>query len=194
MGGVPGLEDGVPIGERTSGLQSDREGRHAGESEGGATVHEYDRLMPTFVQELEASKTAVDLIARYLCDHSYQVVINPTFIRPDPSCRHEFADEGDLAVIFPVEVKHLNEDFTSLGSYNHGMVTVDTIHHFDAMKTKPLWYFLLSRDLKHMLVVDVPRTREEWDEYEKPDMYRGGLLRRWYRCPKNLVEFRKLED
>lgn len=149
-----------------------------------------DKIDPTFKDDLENSKVAVDAVARWLCNAGYPVVTQPTFVRPDTDSRHEFADGGDLGVIQRVEVKHRPTiSFTSKEDFPYDTVIVDVKHSWDNARPKPFAYVICNAELTHCLFIS-SRTSDKWTIVTRESR---GRPREHYECPIELVDVRRLK-
>lgn len=82
------------------------------------TAARYERDDPSFLEDLEKSKTAVWKAAQWLSSRGFHVTVRATIARPSADAMEEFADCGDLEIIKRVEVKQRrNLRFTSAEDY-----------------------------------------------------------------------------
>jgi hypothetical protein len=151
---------------------------------GGAD--DLDRIDPTFLADLRASRTAVEAVARWFSGKGYPVLMPPTFARPTAAARGDYRDQGDLAVMQRVEVKHRGFPFTGVADYPHPSVMVSRCAYFDAARPVPWLYVVVSADLGAAVLVDVAATRAAWTQARIHDR-RLGRPELVYLCPKARV-------
>lgn len=145
---------------------------------------------PTFLQDLERSKEAVERTAVWLRSFGYTVNVQPVRVRPDESQMAAYSDNGDLAVVHRVEVKRLSTAFTSAEDFPYPFVIVDTAHAWDKARPKPLTYFIWNTAMTSVIIID-SHTRPQWQEKELLDAGKKRM-RRFYLCPKALARFVKV--
>lgn len=145
-----------------------------------------------FLEDLRASYESVMVAARWLSGKKYPVVVQPTFERPEAKQASIYADNGDLAILQRVEVKHRRSvHFTSKEDFPYPTVIVDVCHSFDNANPKPFVYIILNAAMDGALIVDPSRTRHRWTKSEKHDRFKGRE-RSFYECPVELTWFEKM--
>jgi hypothetical protein len=137
-------------------------------------MYDYEKEDPTFKNDIELSKKAVDLGARFLSNNGFQVVIEPTFIRDNVKDAANFADSGDLKIMLPVEVKHRPTlKFNKKDGFLYRTIIIDACHIFDKHKIKPIYYLIYNHDYTSMIFINVKETHKEWVTVEKYDRYKN---------------------
>lgn len=151
-----------------------------------------DRDDPTFLADLRASQDVVVFVQRWLSRrHGLPVILYPTFERPDPSQIDEYSDNGDLGVVYRLEVKGKRFAFTGIDDFPYRDVFVDSCRAFDRARPKPYAYVIVSCDLAVGLWIDVPATRARWRRIE---YWQGGRTRYGYLCPRDLARVVRFAD
>lgn len=152
--------------------------------------HYLDIVDPTFTDDLRKSERAVAVAARWLEAHGHAVTIHPIEIRPDPSQRADFYDDGDLTVDGQrVEVKrrfHRFGDFHSAESFPDYWVIVDTKSGFDRADPKPVFYMIFNESMTGFLRVNCD-TQHYWRDYERLDQNKRPCV--FYECPRTATEY-----
>lgn len=77
----------------------------------------------------------------------------PMFVSPSIDERNDYADDGDLAIQMPIEVKHRNVDFSSLASYPYDTIYIDAKSAYDKKRPAPYAYFIVNSTMTHALVI-----------------------------------------
>jgi hypothetical protein len=153
---------------------------------------DYDRLDPTFERDLEESKLAVSVAAKWLSSKGYPVVVRPTFVRPDASKMSDFSDDGDIEIIQRVEVKRRQSlTFSSKEDFPYQTLIVDVAHAYDNARPKPYMYMIFNKEMTDCLLVEC-RTFHKWIKTTKYDRHRNRD-RTFYECPIELVKWVKVE-
>ncbi len=154
--------------------------------------YDYDQKDPNFLSDLRESRKAVRIVADWLSDCGYPVVVRPTFERPDPSMMGEFADDGDLEIMQRVEVKRRQSlTFTSREDFPYQTLIVDACHCYDNAKPKPYAYVILNREMTAAFIVDCRATRQHWLQVTKRDRIKDRE-RHFYECPIGLVRVERM--
>ena len=144
-----------------------------------------DKIDPSFVNDLENSKEAVDKVARLLCNRGYSVITHATFVRPDSESREEYSDGGDLGLVQRVEVKRRPKiPFTGKHDFPYKTLIVDVKHSWDNARPKPYMYIICNADLTHCLIVE-GATRKHWKIVTRKSR---GRDREHYECPLEYVK------
>lgn len=153
--------------------------------------YDYDRDDPTFVDDLVNGQQYEWLIARWLSERGYDVTKRALRIRPESSRMQQYSDGGDLEIIFRVEVKRRNIDFTSRETYPYDTVIVDVAHTFDSARTKPYCYFILNTNATCFALVMVKKTQNQWIKSKRFDASKNRE-RTFYECPVELCSFHQM--
>lgn len=153
-------------------------------------ISQYDVIDPTFVEDLKKSRIAVDVVAKWLSEKGYPVIVRPTFIRPDPSQMHQYSDNGDLEIIQRVEVKRRSFDFTCKQDFLYNTVIVDSVHAYDRANPKPYAYVILNNDMTYAFVVEC-KTYPRWERITHMEKARNRE-RTVYLCPLDCVRVEKI--
>jgi len=154
------------------------------------TKHHLDLSDPTFIEDLKRSKFAVEVAGAYWQAKGYRVEIPETRIRPDPSVRMDYSDNGDLIVRAVAEVKRRGFNFKSIEDFRYPSIIVDVCHKFDDAHPKPFVYMILSSDMTGMIVVPVAATMEYWTKKVRKDNH-AGRERSFYECPLSVCRYEK---
>jgi hypothetical protein len=149
-----------------------------------------DDIDPSFLEDLRESRTAVMKAANWLSGMGIPVIVRPTFERPDPDQRAEYADDGDLEIIQRVEVKRRRLDFQDAASFPYSSIIVDVCHTFDNAKQKPYKYILFNQAMDAACIVDVAATRWQWTREERIDK---GRRRSFYLCAVDACKFARID-
>lgn len=152
--------------------------------------HPLDQSDPTFLEDLEKSKIAVEFAAGYWQAKGYRVEIPVTRARPEPSVRMDYSDNGDLIVYARAEVKRRGFNFKSMADFKYPSIIVDVCHSFDNAKPKPFVYMILSNDMTGMIVVQVAATMHLWTKRVRKDTH-AGRERSYYECPISACKYEK---
>ena len=146
-----------------------------------------DEIDPTFVEDLAASHSAVQVAAEWLRGQGLPVVVRPTFVRPTAGERLEYGDGGDLEILQRVEVKQRTGiDFQAPDDFPYPSLIVDCCHAYDRARPKPYAYIILNATLSAAFVVKCGETRREWRRVSKRAR---GRVRELYECPVSLAQF-----
>lgn len=117
---------------------------------------------------LGASEDSVWKVMRWLSEKGYTVRKEPISIAPTVRDKDSHKDDGDFDVIIngkrhPIEVKHLRAQFTGPVDWPHrGKFIVDSVTTLDGKRRVPFFYIYLSKDEKHMAMLDVEASRPHW--------------------------------
>jgi len=153
--------------------------------------HDLDTIDPTFVEDLKASHSAVQVAAEWLRSSGYPVIVRPTFVRPTAEERRQYSDGGDLEILQRVEVKQRPEiDFKDPRDFPFSSIIVDVCHAYDQARPKPHAYMILNASLSAAFVVKCS-TRRQWSRVERTAR---GRARDYYECPLNLTEFVRMPN
>jgi hypothetical protein len=151
--------------------------------------HDFDRYDPRFREQLAASVPAVAAVGRYLEALGYPVVIPETRVRPTPAERAAYRDRGDGYVGRVFEVKWCEGfSFSSHETFPFRSVLLGNVYEFKRPGPPPWLVFSVSQDRRCALMVNVARTRAEWETWPLPAPRFGpGALEDCYFCPKELA-------
>ena len=150
-----------------------------------------DTIDPTFVEDLRASHSAVQVAAEWLRSSGYPVIVRPTFVRPTVEERREYSDDGDLEILQRVEVKQRPDmDFREPRDFKFKTIIVDVCHTYDQARPKPHAYMILNASLSAAFVVKCS-TRPQWSRVWRTAR---GREREYYECPLNLTEFVRMPN
>lgn len=157
-----------------------------------------DRIDPSFLDDLDASRNALWKVARHLSAVGHEVTVPPTVKRGPDDAIARFADRGDIWIRwrsrrFRVEVKHRpGLRFHDIGSFPYqGETIVDVAHAWDAANPKPVAYYVCNADLTGALLIR-GSTFRHWRRESRPDRTRHRI-RTFLFCPLclcNYVQFR----
>lgn len=149
-------------------------------------THYLDKIDPTFKADLRASMRAVHFVADWLRSLGHDVQVHDLKVRPDPSVRFDYSDNGDLTVDGQrVEVKHLSHEFTSVQSFKYLEPIVDKVHAYDRAEPKAAYYLLCNASLTGCLRV-FSASHSQWHKRETSVGNRDCLF---YMCPKSVCEY-----
>ena len=155
-------------------------------------THLYDKIDPGFPEDLEKSKIAVQKTAEFFSGRGFPVIIEPTFMRPDPSQRAGYSDSGDLRLLVTCESKHRPElTFHSKETFVYDTVIVDVCHAFDNKRPKPFYYVIWNADYTSFILIDVHKTKEHWVKTSRTPG-RQGRQRSYYEVDKKYCIFRNI--
>ena len=141
-----------------------------------------------FLDHLEASKSPVWLVARWLCDHGFAVSLSPTSKASAHDEWREHVDDGDLGITVRVEVKHLSCGFTSEADWPFPDFIVCAKHAWDNAKPKPYRICYLNKDKSHLAVLDTA-TRDDWTVDRRTDKRYNNVAQDFYICDPSMVTF-----
>ena len=126
-----------------------------------------------FIKELKAGHDWQRLAATYFELHGFDVVMPELTIRDSIKQAGDWIDSKDLKVNSNIiEVKSRNEIFSLPQYFPYDTVFIDTVAGYNAKKTKPLAYVMISRPTGAMLCLktdnsDGWRTEEKFDRTRK---------------------------
>jgi len=148
-----------------------------------------DDIDPTFVADLRASERAVERVARWLRERGYPVILRPTDIRPSAEQRAGYTDEGDLAILQTVEIKHRQFSFSTRESYPFPTAIVDNCAYFDKKRPRPCMYLLVNKEMTGALIVPVRDTLQHW---RRERFFANGREKDIYVCPVEFTSYAPL--
>lgn len=144
-----------------------------------------DKIDPTFVDDLEASREAVEVVAEWLRRQGYGTVyVPPTRVRPDTASRMSYSDVGDIEVTHRVEVRRRFIDFTGTDDYPYPTLFVERCSKIDHADPRPWAHITLNRSMTVALVV-MGWTHPEWIRTTR---FLNGRNKEIYECPLKLVK------
>jgi hypothetical protein len=150
-----------------------------------------DVVDPTFVSDLNRSKEAVWRASRWLSDQGFHVVVAPTIVRPDPSVRDEYGDDGDIQIVQRVEIKRRpGIHFTGRDDFPYPSIIVDVAHAWDRAHPKPYAYMIFNDDMTHCCIVKGD-TSKHWSRTSK---FARGREREYLECPIEFCRFKKVSQ
>jgi hypothetical protein len=152
--------------------------------------YDYETQDPTFREDLRASRVSVEIVARWLSDRGYPVIVRPVFERPSFEEMHDYSDDGDLEILQRIEVKQRTFDFTSKDNFPYPTLFVDNCHSYDNARPKPFAYVLLNKAMTHAFIVEC-RTFKHWKAIEVFDR-KKKRMRKVYECPIGHATFVEL--
>lgn len=145
-------------------------------------AYDYDKLDPTFIEDLRASQKSVELVASWIRKRGTPVIIRPTFERPDQSQKFEYSDNGDLEILQRIEVKQRKSlTFVSKSDFKYPSIIVDCCHAYDKARPKPYAYVILNREMTCGFIV-MNDTFKHWQRLTKWDRFKSRD-RQFYECP-----------
>ena len=144
-----------------------------------------------FMQELKASQFAVWMVARLLSKWGYPVVIPPYHVAPTADVHEQYSDDGDLNILYKVEVKHVSVNFTNAKDWPFKDFIIDGREQYDQKFPEPKFYIVVSDDYAAVGIVDTTKTKREWFVDMRADAY--GHVKAYWVCPLDLVTFRQME-
>src|SRR5687767_882994 len=155
-------------------------------------VADYDRVDPSFVDDLKRSDAAVRRVADYIRRQGWEVRVPALRVRPTATEMAAFADDGDLfarkagGAWRRIEITVRRFAFDGPAGWPYPTVIFSTVHAWRAADPKPFLMVRLSQDLACAAIVG-DWTREHWREVKKFDR---GRTRSFLECPKARVLFR----
>ena len=150
-------------------------------------LHSYEIDDPTFVDDLKASDKHVDRVILWLKEKGNKVRKKKLQIRPDVEQMSEYADDGDIEIIYPngrigrLEIKQRMLNFTSKSDFPYNTIIVDVTHTWDNAEIKPDGYILTNKECTSAILVD-SSTRDKWISSRRWDA-KKGRYRNFYECP-----------
>ena len=156
--------------------------------------YNYDTDDATFVDDLKESQQYEFKVMQWLSSLGYDVTKRAMRIRSDVSQMARYSDDGDLEIIFRIEVKRRTDmHFTSRETFPHNTVLVDVAHAFDNARRKPYCYFILNANATHCIQVMVKDTQKHWQKMRLLDR-KKNRERTFYFCPVELCTFYAIGD
>ncbi len=125
---------------------------------------------PDFIKDLLNSDRATWIVAQNLRLNGYTISLPPINIRPNTTLIKQYGDSGDLLVGSNViEVKQRPDiDFNNLQEFPYKTIIIDVKHHYDNLKTPPLYYVICNSNLTGAIIVS-NKTRNKWTESTRWD-------------------------
>ena len=156
------------------------------------TAQDIARDDPSFVDDLKRSQSSVWMVARWLNERGYNVVVRPLRIRESVEQMAEYGDLGDLEIIQRVEVKQREVAFTGATDYPFPTVIVDVAHTWDRARPKPHAYIIVSQD-KSTAAIVMGASFSQWVKVERFDAAKKRN-RTFYEAPLSVVRFVRLGE
>lgn len=126
-----------------------------------------------FLADLAASAGSVEVVARWLSEQGYPVLLRPTFVRPERAQWAEYADDGDLEIMQRIEVKQRKSlTFTSKEDFPYPTVIVDDAADYERKRPRPYMYVITNTTLDRALVVYC-RMEKQWKKEKHYDRNLG---------------------
>lgn len=144
-----------------------------------------------FLNDLNASRRAVNEFASMLKQQGISVWMPPERTRPDQSQRRRFSDDGDLRLFIRVEHKtRPGLSFTCRRDFPFQTVFVDEVYNFHQKSGEgpPLAYVIVNAAGTHAAVIYYAITRRHW---KKSSRWDESQKRRcdFYEVDKDRVRF-----
>lgn len=143
-----------------------------------------------FTDDFFNSFGSVFAVGAYLQRKGFNVVVPVPEIRPDESERMKYADNGDLLITMPVQVKHRSLQFTCANDYPFPTIFIDENYKIEKGRKDLFMYVIVARDGNHAAVIR-RETRRYWvqktiyDKRQKRNCTNQA-------CPKEWATFIKL--
>ena len=115
-----------------------------------------------FLSRLEASKSGVWQIARWLSDRGHHVKVNAVAGAPSVGERYSYTDGGDLEIAMRVEVKQLSAEFTCRSDFPFPEILVCNRGSWDAAVPKPYAFYYLSKDGSSAALIEGSDSKDWW--------------------------------
>ena len=145
-----------------------------------------------FLNHLDKSEKAVNVVATWLASMGYDVSINELKRAKNHENWHENIDNGDIILKQRIEVKQLSVNFSSINDWPFKeKFIVCAKHSFDNVDNKPLVYIILNKDGTYAAVV-YGNTNKYWYVESRQDNRYIDVWQQFYLCPLSYVKFIEL--
>lgn len=152
-----------------------------------------------FVRDWYSSHLPVFDVALFLRREGLNVHIPVPRLRPDEAERWKFVDDGDIACVKTIQVKHRQKIFDETGNYPHATILLDEVYKTpgkehareDPKAMVGFWgYVILNMDRTCVAIVSVS-TRKHWvvETHYDEKQNRNSTS---YACPRELARYSKL--
>lgn len=147
-----------------------------------------------FKELLEKSKESVWLIASHYTRLGHNVRILPTIVAPTKEQRWDYVDDGDIEIIFRIEIKNWNHiDFSSVDDIPYDDIIVDEAYKIEKEHSSKLFaYHIVNASQTGYLFIPAS-TKDKWFKGERFDRIENRLAE-FYLIPKEYVSYRKIEE
>lgn len=142
-----------------------------------------------FLFRLDESEHGRLLVAQWMQDEGYTILIPPLRKAPEADQWRDYSDKGDLLVMARIEVKQLGVAFTSRDDWPYRPdFIVCSRGSYERANPKPYAYFILSSTGTHVAMVHGD-SKPVWTVGRRYDK-ELGLWQEFYFAPLRWVTFR----